>query len=80
MNSSSEEHIVYVTSSSCLNVYPHNLPHAFENQIQSLKLNPSLNYEVGMSNILLPSQYYILRENERDHAVKIYLTLERLTS
>ena len=68
---SQSQHIVYLTSSSCKDIFPLNTSHAFENSIQTLHLDPALHYEVGMANILLPASYYILRENEPDQCIKI---------
>ena len=71
---SQSQHIVYLTSASCNDIFPRNTAHSFENAIQTLNLDPKLHYEVGMANILLPSRYYILRENELDHGIKITVT------
>ena len=55
----SSDHIIYLTSSGNLDIYPENNPGRFINRLSSpIILDSNINYEVGLISILYPDQYY----------------------
>lgn len=52
---------IYITSFALSNVYPNNTSSAaFANAIQPLHLDPSLEYEIGLANVLYPRDIYAI--------------------
>ena len=60
-----ESHHIYVTSVADGEIYP-NTSTSFTNNIQTLTLDKEVEYEVGLLNVLLPRQYYIVKPGEPD--------------
>ena len=53
------DHIVYLTSSGNLDIFPNNNPGRFINRLSNpIILDNNINYEVGLISILYPDQYY----------------------
>ena len=58
-----ESHHIYVTSTADGDIYP-NTSTSFTNNIQTLTLDKDVEYEIGLLNVMLPRQYYIVKPGE----------------
>ena len=65
-----ESHHIYVTSTADGEIYP-NTNTSFTNNIQTLTLDKDAEYEVGLLNVLLPRQYYIVKPGEPECGVHL---------
>ncbi len=65
-----ESHHIYVTSSADGEIYP-NTSTSFTNNIQTLTLDKDVNYEIGLLNVLLPRQYYIVKPGEPECGIHL---------
>ena len=65
-----ESHHIYVTSTADGEIYP-NTSCSFTNNIQTLTLDKDVEYEVGLLNVLLPRQYYIVKTGEPECGIHL---------
>ena len=65
-----ESHHIYVTSTADGEIYP-NTSASFTNNIQTLTLDKDTEYEVGLLNMLLPRQYYIVKPGEPECSIHL---------
>ena len=65
-----ESHHIYVTSTADGEIYP-NTSSSFTNNIQTLTLDKDVEYEVGLLNVLLPRQYYIVKPGEPECSIHL---------
>ena len=65
-----ESHHIYITSTADGEIYP-NTSTSFTNNIQTLTLDKDVEYEVGLLNVLLPRQYYIVKSGEPECSIHL---------
>ena len=70
-----ESHHIYVTSAADGEIYP-NTSTSFTNNIQTLTLDKDVEYEIGLLNVLLPRQYYIVKTGEPDCAIQLECSMK----
>jgi len=58
------EAYIYITSLASSDLYPNNTSSAFVNAIKPLHLDPSLEYEIGLANILYPRNIYAITPDD----------------
>lgn len=63
---------VYLSSLAGGRTYTKNTTTEFENRIQPIHLNPNLNYEVGLCNILFPKYFYCITEADPNSSISFY--------
>ena len=67
------DHIIYLTSSGNLDLFPGNNPGNFINRLSTpILLENNTEYEVGLVSILYPDQYYAILANNDNYNITIY--------
>lgn len=75
------EHILYLTSNGCLDIYESNTPANFINRLSTpLMLENNVDYEVGLVGILYPDKYYGLLANDDDYKIIVSTNYEKTGS
>ena len=69
------EHIMYLSSSGSLDIYPNNKPNAFTNRLAApISLNTNLSYEIGLASILYPDEYYAIVSGDNNFTIELKTT------
>ena len=67
------DHILYLTSSGNLDIFPDNCPSNFINRLPTpIVLENNIEYEVGLVSILYPDQYYGVLSNNDYYNMTLY--------
>ena len=67
------DHILYLTSSGNLTIFPDNRPSNFINRLSTpIVLENNIEYEVGLVSILYPEQYYGILKNDDFYNMTLY--------
>ena len=73
------DHILYLTSTGCLDTYPNNNSDKFINRLTTpIVLENNVEYEVGLISILYPDQYYGLLANDDRYAIVVHTGQDKL--
>lgn len=72
-----EEVYLYLSSIGSTDTFPKNNASSFENRILPLNLDPNREYEVGLTNILFPKYYYILKEGDVDCSIGFHSRIQQ---
>ena len=71
------DHILYLTSSANLEIFPNNHPSDFTNRIPiPIVLENNIEYEVGLISILYPDQYYGILANNGLYNITVFTEQE----
>ena len=66
------DHILYLTSTGNLVLYPDNSPNNFINRLPTpIVLETNIEYEVGLVSILYPDQYYGVLNNDEFYSITV---------
>ena len=67
------DHIIYLTSTGNLDIFPDNRPANFINRLPTpIVLENNIEYEVGLVSILYPDQYYGVLSNNEYYDMTVY--------
>ena len=67
------DHILYLTSTGNLDIFPDNRPANFINRLPTpIVLENNIEYEVGLVSILYPDQYYGVLSNDEYYDITVY--------
>jgi len=72
-----EEHIIYASSSAGGNTFEGNTIDRFTNRLNSpLSLNQYVQYEVGLTSILYPNNYYAVLSNDEKYSISLLVNIK----